>query len=206
MNEPVARLQLVVVDGDRLFERDAHTRETVEVERFGLAGRQIVHVDAMLDRIDQSLHIAAADLEFVALAGQQRRLAHPDEIRVEGARQCRAMIRVHQHVAARQIDFVFQDNGDCLMRARAFERTVGGSDLAHLARLARRQRQHGIAHGNLAARDGARVTAEIRVGPAHELDGEAQFLQQIGAAGFDAFEGFEQRAAREPGRFLDAAR
>ena len=173
MNEPVRATQLVVIDGDRLFERDAHAREAVEVERVGLAGRQIVDVDAMLDRIDQALDVAAADLEFVALARQQRRLAHPDEVRIEGARQRRTMIRVHQHVAARQVDFVFEDNRDGLMRAGLFERAIGGGDLAHLARLARRQRQHGIADGNLAARDGARVAAEVRVGAAHELDRES---------------------------------
>ena len=206
MNEPVARAQLVVVDRDRLFQRDAHARETVEVQRFGGAGSEIVDVDAVLDRIHQALDVAAADLEFVALAGQQRRLTHPDEVRVEGARQRRAMIRVHQHVAARQVDFVLEDNGDGLMRAGLLERAVGGGDLAHLARLARRQREHRIAHGNLAARDGARVAAEVRIGTAHELDREAQLLQQIRAAGFDALERFEQRAAGVPGRFLRAAR
>ena len=125
--------QLVVVDGHRLFERDAHARQAVEIERLGLAGSQVVDVDAVLDRIDQALHVAAADLEFVALAGQQRRLAHPDEMRVEGARQRRAMIRVHQHVAARQVDLVFEHDGDGLLRARLVQRTVGGGDLAHLA-------------------------------------------------------------------------
>ena len=55
MNEPVAREQFVVVDGDRFFERDAHARQTVEVERFGFARGQIVDVDAVLDRIDQAL-------------------------------------------------------------------------------------------------------------------------------------------------------
>ena len=133
----------------------------------------------MLDRIDQALDVAAADLEFVALAGQQRRLTHPDEIRIEGARQRRTMIRVHQHVAARQVDFVLEHDGHGLRGARLLERTVGGGDLAHLARLARGQRQHGIAHGDLAARDGAGVTAEVGIRPAHELDREAQFLQQI---------------------------
>ena len=110
--------QLVVIDGHRLFERDAHAREAVEIQRLGFARRQIVDVDAVLDRIDQALDVAAADLEFVALAGQQRRLAHPDEVRVEGARQRRTMIRVHQHVAARQIDFVLEHDGHGLCRRR----------------------------------------------------------------------------------------
>ena len=135
----------------------------------------------MLDRIDQALDVAAADLEFVALAGQQRRLAHPDEMRVEGARQRRTMIRVHQHVAARQVDFVLEHDGHGLRRARLFQRTVGGGDLAHLAGLARGQRQHGIAHGNLAAGDGAGVAAEVGVRAAHELDRETQFLQAVAA-------------------------
>ena len=112
---------------------------------------------------------------------------------------------MHEHVAARQVDFVFEHDGDGLVRAGLFERTIGGGDLAHLARLARRQRQHGVADRDLAARDGARVAAEVRVGAAHELDRKAQFLQGIGAAGLDAFERFEQRAARVPRRLRGRA-
>ena len=34
--------QLVVVDGDGFFQRDAHARQAVEVQRFGFARRQVV--------------------------------------------------------------------------------------------------------------------------------------------------------------------
>ena len=90
--------------------------------------------------------------------------------------------------------------------AGLLERPIGGGDLAHLAGLARGQRQHGIAHRDLAAGDGAGVAAEIGVRAIHELDRETQLLQAVAARHLDAFERLEQRAAGVPRRFLGAAR
>ena len=59
-------------------------------------------------------------LNSYCLPGQQRRVAHPDEVRVEHAAHARRAIRMHQHVAAGDVDLVLERRGSRPAPARRF--------------------------------------------------------------------------------------
>jgi hypothetical protein len=69
----------------------------------------------------------------IRLAGVERRLAHPDDHRVEAVRDLRRVGRVRQHVAAADVYLVGQAQHDRLRREGLVELAVVGVDGADLA-------------------------------------------------------------------------
>ena len=103
-----------------------------------------------------------------------------------------------QHVAAADVDFIFQRQRDRQRRKRFFQFAVEGHDRLDAAGLARRQGHHFVALADDARGDRAAEAAEVEVRPVDVLHRKAKVLQVAVRADVDRFQEVHQRAALVP--------
>jgi hypothetical protein len=122
----------VGVEGGLLGQHDAAEPDLVQLQFLGFVLAQIVDVHAVVDGLDRAAEIAVRELELVLAARQQRRVAHPDDVRVEDPAHRGRAVRVHEEVAAADVDLVLERDGHGHVRAGSAELFVEGHDLATL--------------------------------------------------------------------------
>ena len=156
----------------------------------------------MDDRGDRPRHVAGGALEIVLAPRLHGLLAQPDQHGLEAVADLRAVVGMHQHVAARHVDLVFQGQRDGLAGAGLLQLALEGDDRPDAACLARRQRHDLVALAHHARGQGAGKAPEVQVRPVHVLHREAQVVEVAVGGDFHGLEDFHQRLARVPGRAL----
>ena len=111
----------------------------------------------------------------------------------------RQRIGVYEHLAAREVDFVFERERHGLRGERFFEVAVVGDDAGDVRRAARGERDDRIAAAHDAGCDLAAVPAEVGIGTQHVLHREPEVVQVDVEVDRDGFEEVQQRGSRVPG-------
>ncbi|MCY1523055.1 hypothetical protein D9M68_579380 [compost metagenome] len=163
-----------------------------------------VHVHLVDDARNRARHVAGGALDVVLLAREHGFFGHPHQHGFKAIGDQRAIVGMHQHVTAGNVDFVFQGQGDGLAGTGMFQFTVKGDDGLDPAAPARGQRHHFVTLAHDAAGQGAGKAAEVEVRTVHILHREAHVGEIAVAGDFHGFEDFHQRLAVVPGRTLAA--
>ena len=85
---------------------------------------QRVYVDAVADRIDRRPDRLRGVFEQVPVADLKLPFVHPHQARIQAAHDMRLMRRRHQHIAAADIDFIFEAERDGHRREGATELAI----------------------------------------------------------------------------------
>lgn len=126
----------VGIKGNWLVEAQVADADLVELQRFRRQLFQGVDVDLVLDVGDGRQGELRADLDPVLSAGQHRLLGHPDDRHLELVGHARQRIDAGQHIAAADVDLVFQHDGDGLFRDCLLQIAIDGHNACNLALLA----------------------------------------------------------------------
>ena len=113
-------------------------------------------------------------LDVILLAGHERFVGHPDDRGIERIGHRRHIVGPDEHVAAADVDFVFERERDRHRREGFVDFAVVGDDRLHAARLARGERHHRLALADAARGNRAAEAAEVEVRAVHELHGIAE--------------------------------
>ncbi len=193
---------LIAIERDGRVQADLDPGDLVQLQLAARGPLQSIHVHLVDDARNRTRHIAGSALDIVLLARKHRLLGHPHQHGIEAVGDQRAIVGMHQHVAAGNVDLVFQGQGDGLAGTGLLQFALEGDDGFHLAALARRQCHHFVALAHHAAGQGAGETAEVQVRPVHVLHREAHVIEVAVGGDLDGFEDFHQRLAGVPGRTL----
>ena len=110
------RIVGIRLEGNRLVEAEVAGGDLVELQALGGDVFLGVDVGFVLDLGDARGHGACAGLEKVVAAGQQRLVAHPQQVRGELVGDRRHRVRGGQHVAAADVDLVLERDQHGLSR------------------------------------------------------------------------------------------
>ena len=152
---------------------------------------EVIDVHAVVNLFHGATQVAVRDLEFVLLARQQRRIVHPDEMRIDDPPDARRAVRTHQQVAPADVDLVLERDRNRHRRGGLLQVSVESDDALDPAHAPRRHGEHRIADGKLTGRDRARIAAEARIRPVDVLHRQAQVRQMLVTADVDRIEQFE---------------
>ena len=152
----------------------------------------------MADAADLAGHRLRGVFQEIGPVGATGFVEHPDELGGEAAGDVGDVVRVHQHVAAAQVDFVFEDDGDRHGREGFLQGPVEGGQFLDAGDAARGERHDFVAGLQDAGGELAGEAAEIEVGPDDVLDGETEFGEVAVLGDGRRFEMFEERRAFEP--------
>jgi len=180
-----------------LGEGEDDAADFVEAEAAGGAFFEGVDVDSVF----QFGHGAGDDtgglFEPVAFAGDEGLFVHPDDHGVDvggdlgdgvGAfRFC-----VDEHVAAGDVDFVFEGDGDAHGGEGFVQFSVEGDNGFDGAGFSGGEDSYGVAFSDDSGGDGSGEAAEVGVGAEDELDGEAEITEISVAGDLDGFEVLEE--------------
>ncbi len=136
--------------------------------------RKAVHVRAIANSLHLGAHRACGVLRQIRLAHGERLLMHPHHLRAELLHRMRQLIRPHQHVAAAQINLVFQLHRNRHRIHRRLQVAVKRHNRLHPRLLPRRQRDHSIALMQHTARNLSAKSAKISIRPQHQLHRKPQ--------------------------------
>ena len=195
----------VGVDEEWLGEFEADLGDVVHGQLFGRDAFQGVHVQAVVDGGELGLRIARRVADQVGAGAVERGFRQPADGGVDFLDGSRGFFALDDHVAARAVDFVGQQQGDGLLGDAFVD--VDAADLHGLDGGFEAVGQHGDLVADL---DGARfdaaheaaVVVQLRVGgilrAADVLHGEAELLGVFAVRGRGGFEDFEQGRAVVP--------
>src|SRR5579872_3091345 len=113
-------------------------------------------------------------------------------MRRELFRDIRPVLRRREYVAARNVDFVGQDERDRHARDGLIEIAIHGDDALDRALAARLRDRNGTSFGDASTDDGARKAAEVEIGPVDPLDREAKRFADEISVDIDALKIAEQ--------------
>ena len=116
----------VGVPGDRHGGREIAEADLVEVEPLGGELVEIVDVEPMLEFGDGGRDGSRPDLHQVRAPRQHRIGAHPDDVGGELVGDLRTAVRMRQHVAAGDVEFVGERQRDGVAGLGAVDFRVGG--------------------------------------------------------------------------------
>ena len=162
----------VGVEEQRTVRLDRDLADLVQFEPLRFHMRQRVHVQPVMDAADHAAHLMRGVLDEIAAAGFERLRVHPHDARTETPGHMRRGERGHDHVAAADIDLVFETNRDRLRRVRRCQIAIVSDDALDARMAPRRQRQHQVALAEHARSQLPRIAAEIQIGPQHILHRE----------------------------------
>ena len=134
MKAPVWRYGEVGVNEERLGGAEANAADLVEGEALNpLHAVERIDVDAVVDLLHHGARPARGVLDRICLPRRQRRaLIHPADLRVNVLHHRRHVVRAAEHVAAANINLVFERDCHRHGRIRLRHRTVrclNGCDL-----------------------------------------------------------------------------
>ena len=160
---------------------------------------QRVDINTMSDARDAGWCLVRSMLQQVFLARKHgRNIVHPHHHGVNIMGNMRLVIEMHEHVAARAVDFVGKGEGDRKRGRRFGEVAVETHDARDRGCLARRQHHHAVARLHAAARDRAGESAKIEVGSIDPLHGKAEINEVSLAFKRHSVEVLEQRRPLVP--------
>src|SRR5579872_6591618 len=178
------------------------------IVQFELLSRNVlkrVDVHAMANLADARANGARGVLEQVNLMRIERFRVHPNEHGLKLSADGWSPIIGDEHVAAAQIDFVLERDGDGIAGARRVELVFKRDDRLHTSFYARRQGHDARSGMQLAGGKLTGKAAEAGIGTNHILHREAEWTRIRGTAGGHRFQKFEKRRAFEPGHAFAAA-
>ena len=195
---------IVGVEYDRPRERNADSPDFIETQPVSVATVQRVDVHAIPNGRDRAGGELREVLENVAAADSHRLLGHPDDHRVKLRVHVWPVFHVHEHVAATDVDLVFQNNRTRQRREQLGALAVGIEDRLDAISLPARQSQYFVAGTNHARRQGPHIPTECAVGAADVLHGESQVNQVAVGTDLDGFQKVHQRPALIPFHIVGA--
>ncbi len=171
--------------------------------------RRLSIVDPVLDPRQLGARGPGRVLDQVARARPGRRLVEPADVRAQVARHLGGRVGGGDHVAARDVEVVLEQDRDRHRRERLVDRAVEGVDPLDPRARAARQHDHVVAGAQHAAGDLAGVAAVVVMGVvvrAHDpLDRQPAGVEHLAVGGdVDALEVLEQRRAVVPRRGVRA--
>ena len=199
----------VGVEEELLCSGHHHARNLVELHRQGLLCQLSIVNGEVLHRVDihlilDAVHVRTAGvrglLDEERLVHVHRLLVHPHQHGLEVAAHYGKIVRVHQHLAARHVDFILQRQRDGLGREGIIQLSVVGHDALDVRLLARWQGHHLVALAHHARSHLAAEAAEIKVGAQDVLHGEAEILQVMVVADVHRLQEIQQGRPRVPRR------
>ena len=110
----------------------------------------------------------------------------------------RRMRRRNQHIAAADIDFIFQAKRDRHRRESATKFSVVGHNRLHAAGAATRQHHDRVARFHHPGSNLAGIAAKVQVRPHHILHGKAEFREVAVARDVHGLQIVQQARAFEP--------
>src|SRR5439155_10238586 len=152
----------IAVKANRLAQRDGAAADFVELQRRGVLAMERIDVDLIAKRTDRAGRELGGLLEPVRFAGNHWLFGHPDDGGFEFLLDARQIAGADEHIAAADVDFVFERERDRLWRERFFQIAVVGDNRLHAARFSR-----GQGHDLVAAADDPRGE---RAGEAAEVE------------------------------------
>ncbi len=205
MNEPVSRFDAYPSTKSARCAVSVRRPISVQAEGLGREVAQRVHVLLELDALDRDAARLGRVLDEVALAGVERRLVQPDDLRLERALHLGHVARVDEHVAPAHVNLVFEAQRHRLGDRRELALAVERVDRLHAARLARGEHHHGVALAHDARRHAPGEAAVIEVGAHHVLHGVAEVRRVAIEPHRHLVEELEHRRPVVPGRVGAAA-
>lgn len=160
-----------------------------------------VDVHPMTNAGDLSQDGADADLQIIDAAGDKFGLRHPDDGGLELIGGFQRRVCGGQNIAARDIDLVGGSQGDGLAGLCAVHIAAHDDDPFNARADAGWRDGEGIAYRDAAARDAARIAAEVEVGAVGALDRHTERPGRLGDGG-QGLQNLQQGWPRVPfGRF-----
>ena len=155
----------------------AYPRNVVQLDAVGWPLLERVHVDLAVDLVDLRADRLRRVLDEIRLFRVERPLVHPHHVCVESPGHSGQVVGLHQHVAATDVDLVFEANRHRLTGERLVELAVIRVDRLDLRALARRQGYDLVALGDHARGDLSREAAVVEVRPDYVLDRVAEVVE-----------------------------
>ena len=159
---------------------------------------QGVYVDAVADGIHRRADRLRCMFEQISVADLKLPLVHPHQTRIQAAHHMRLMRRRNQHIAAADIDFVFQAKRDGHRRESATKLSLVGHDRLHTAGAAARQNCDWVTRFDDPGSNLAGIAAEVQVRPHNILHGKTEFCKVAVACDVHRLEVMEQARAFKP--------
>ena len=128
-----------------------------------------VDIHLILDAVNTRAGGVGGLLDVELLVAVHRLLVHPHEHRLKITVLNGEVVRVHYHLATRDVDFVFEGNGDTQRRKRLFDFPFISDNTLHLRGFARRQSHHRVAHTHHTRSHLSAEAAEVEVRAQHVL-------------------------------------
>ena len=115
-DDEAAKLAVLVIGrkGDRRAEIEIAHADLVERQRLGRHMFERVDVDLVFGAFERAVDGAGADLDEIGAAGQHRLIAHPQDARLELVGRTDRIAAGAENIAAADIDFIVERDGDRL--------------------------------------------------------------------------------------------
>ena len=120
--------RLIRVEGNRFVRLDVDDADLVEAERFCGQLLEAGEVFLVLDLGDAGGNRACADLQQIRATRQKWLIMHPDQMSGKLVGDFRPVVRRHQQIAARRIDFIGERQRHGIAGAGFVEIAVVGRD------------------------------------------------------------------------------
>ncbi len=156
----------------------------------------------MVDLFHRAGGKSRSQLDVVQPAGFQRRIGHPHDVGIEAVAHLRLVLHFDQHIAATDVDFIGQGEGDRLIDIGFFKVAIEGNDFLDRACAPGGQGHDLLTRADHAGGDSAAEAPEVEVRAVDVLNRKPEVLQVLVPAYFYSLQDFHQRLAGEPGRVL----
>ena len=161
--------QEVGVEGERAVEGEGHVSDVVRRDARRGHGRGAVGIDPVAHSLDARAGRRGPEFDLDLVACRERALTAPEQPRLDAGACVRCRVGARDHVPARDVDLVGEDERDRLPGDRALELAVEGDDAGDRRLGAGGRGDDAIADRNATARDQAGIAAEAGIGPVRPL-------------------------------------
>ena len=193
------------IEGERRLHRDVADADLVEFQRLCRLVGEIVDVDPVFQLGDRGVDLVRLGAHQIGAARQKRVFVEPDDVGGELVGDVGPGFRRHQHVAARDLDFVVEHERDGLPLDGGIKIAVMGDDAPNGRALAGLRDHHGVARRNRTGGDGPGKSPEVEIGAVYVLHGEAE-RRALGRGRYlDRLQVVEQDRPAIPGHLLRRA-
>ena len=192
----------VWVEEERFVRGEDHAGNLVQLQCFR---RRLLHgidVHLVANLLDFHPRQVGGLLDEKAFFRVHALLVHPYEHCLEGARNHRQVVRMHQHFSPRDVNLVLQRQRDGLRRESIIQIPVGSDDGFHPRPLHGGQGNHLVAFAYDAGCHCAAEPTEVQVGAQDVLHRIAEILKVLVAPDVYRLQELQQRLARIPRHIL----
>ena len=192
----------ISIEIKRFHRGHDHPADLIQLEMVNLLMFQRIDIHPVAYLINFGFGAVGVVFYIKLRVSIHRFLIHPHQHGFKMTAHLRQVIRMHQHVAARNVNFIFEHQADALRRESIVKIAIVGGNIFHTGCFPGGQYHHFIAFTHDTGSHFPGKTAVFQVGTDNKLHRKAKIFKIPVAAHMHGFQKFQHTFPVVPGHFV----